>query len=471
MASSDESRLVEMHLMQRCFAGDGRAFQTLTERYYRPVRGFLYKRVQRLDVVEDLAQDTFLEAFREIKLGQQPGCFSSWLFGIAHNISGKWLRRKRPMLFDPAHSPESPVEPDFLAREEQEEQEKRLLALNAELANLPEEIRQVLEMKHSQGRTCEQIAAELGRPTGTIKCLLSRTYKTLRSPVAPGRGGRFMKVLTCAAVEDLLDLFAANECDSHDGKAVRAHVAGCPTCQGKLAEARQLMGLLDLHHRAEPALARLKQRLEAEVPTRPVLLQWRPVVRRLTAVAALLLVLFGLGVMLPTLSDRSTPPRLELALLPQSEWMNPDDPGAAIMGNLRKRGFEAAIDSDPPLPPRVNLVLVLRNPELAPLVVSYDDFDVRLTLHGPGVRREKGHGRGSVPGSMTIPARGERSLVLERLESRDRGETSYLYPLQSGEYTVSVELRVWAWPAGLPDERRRLIVTSRPMKLRLEANR
>jgi RNA polymerase sigma-70 factor, ECF subfamily len=184
--SSGDSRWDETQLVQRCLAGDTGAFQSLTERYYRPVSSFLYKRLQRVDVVEDLAQETFLEAFRSLKTGQRPLHFSSWLFGIAHNVCGKWLRRKRPVLFDPAQPPDLVAsDPEFVALEELEEQQKRLAELDAGLASLPEEIRQLLDMKHKHGRTCEQIAGDLGRPVGTIKSLLSRAYKTLRERLRP----------------------------------------------------------------------------------------------------------------------------------------------------------------------------------------------------------------------------------------------------------------------------------------------
>jgi RNA polymerase sigma-70 factor (ECF subfamily) len=185
-AMSSDSRWDDSLLVQRCLSGDGGAFQSLAERYYRPISSFLYKRLQRIDVVEDLAQETFLEAFRSLKTGQRPLHFSSWLFGIAHNLCGKWLRRKRPVLFDPAEAPEVAAgEPEFAAQEELEEQQKRLAELDAGLTSLPDEVRRVLEMKHKHGRTCDQIAADLGRPSGTIKSLLSRAYKALRDRLRP----------------------------------------------------------------------------------------------------------------------------------------------------------------------------------------------------------------------------------------------------------------------------------------------
>src|SRR5438445_10507366 len=95
----------DAELVEQTLQGVTAAFQQLTLRYYRPIGGFIFKRVGRVDLVEDLVQETFLEAFAALKTGQGPRKFSSWLFGIAHNRCGKWLRRKRPVLFDPHEAP------------------------------------------------------------------------------------------------------------------------------------------------------------------------------------------------------------------------------------------------------------------------------------------------------------------------------------------------------------------------------
>lgn len=178
----------DAELVRRCVGGERAAFNELTVRYYRPVGAFLLKRVGRPDLVEDLAQETFLEAYRSLKEGRPPENFSSWLFGIAVHCCGKWLRRKRPVLFDPADPPELPSAPPAGAEtEEREEQQHRLAALEGGLAGLPPETRALLEMKHRHGKTCEQIAAELGQPVGTVKSQLSRAYKALRERLArPG---------------------------------------------------------------------------------------------------------------------------------------------------------------------------------------------------------------------------------------------------------------------------------------------
>ena len=105
-------------LVRRTMQGDTEAFHQLTVRYYRPVAGFILKRVQRPDMVEDLVQETFLEALQALKAGRGPEKFSSWLFGIAHNRCGKWLRRKRPVLFSPHDAPEIAAAPSEQALRE-----------------------------------------------------------------------------------------------------------------------------------------------------------------------------------------------------------------------------------------------------------------------------------------------------------------------------------------------------------------
>ncbi len=174
-------------LVGRCLKGDAEAFCWVTERYYRPVSAFLLRRVSRTDVVEDLTQETFLEAFRSLRAGRRPERLASWLFGIAHNVSGKWLRRRRPLSFADAGQAEEVAAPALApAAEELEEQQEQLAALEAGLAELPEDARQLLDLKHRQGLTCAAVAERLGKPIGTIKSLLSRTYKILRARLAPG---------------------------------------------------------------------------------------------------------------------------------------------------------------------------------------------------------------------------------------------------------------------------------------------
>jgi RNA polymerase sigma-70 factor (ECF subfamily) len=185
--SESLSQLADAELVALCVDGEAAAFHELSARYYRPVCAFLFKKLQHCDQVEDLAQETFLEAFKALREGRPPQFFPSWLFGIAHNRCGKWFRRKKVSLFPATEPPDVAATAFFSAQEELEEQQKTMAALDRSLADLSDDTRRLLHMKHHQGLTCEQIATILGQPAGTIKSQLSRTYKLLRSRLSgPG---------------------------------------------------------------------------------------------------------------------------------------------------------------------------------------------------------------------------------------------------------------------------------------------
>src|SRR5687768_16556253 len=119
----------ERELVRQAAGGDGGPFERRPVRYSRPAGGFRMRRGGRADVVEDLAQETFLEALRSLKRGRVPDRFSTWLFGIAHNLSGKWLRRQRVLSFggpppEEIAAPEGP--PGLQEVEEQQRLQRRL---------------------------------------------------------------------------------------------------------------------------------------------------------------------------------------------------------------------------------------------------------------------------------------------------------------------------------------------------------
>jgi RNA polymerase sigma-70 factor (ECF subfamily) len=95
------------------------------------------------------------------------------------------------VLFDPEQVPEPAAEPnEQQLLDEIEEQQLLSSLLQEQLQKLPDETRRLLEMKHHEGKTCEQIATATGRPVGTIKSLLARTYKSLRDAMSgSGKAG------------------------------------------------------------------------------------------------------------------------------------------------------------------------------------------------------------------------------------------------------------------------------------------
>lgn len=183
--SHDEpSAPTDAALVFEVIEGDTERFGELVKRYRNLVLSFVAARVAA-EEVEDLAQETFLRAFRVLSSLRDPAAFSSWLLGIANHICVDWHRSRRRVgsldpeaaevtdALPPLRSP--PPRPEAVA----EAEEARRLLLES-LDRLPEAYRITLVLKHMDGLSCPQIAERLGVALGTVTSRLARGYKMLR---------------------------------------------------------------------------------------------------------------------------------------------------------------------------------------------------------------------------------------------------------------------------------------------------
>jgi RNA polymerase sigma-70 factor (ECF subfamily) len=170
--------LTDKELIMNCLDGRRECFDELVARYHRPVYGFILKRVYHTQAVEDLVQETFLQAYKSLKNCAKPEYFSTWLFSIARNHAGKWLRRRQIEEQNP-RAMEQNLEKDL------EEQKSISSAVDNTIGQLPEDTQKLLRLKHWEGKSCDEIAKILNRPIGTVMSQLSRAYKALRSQLGP----------------------------------------------------------------------------------------------------------------------------------------------------------------------------------------------------------------------------------------------------------------------------------------------
>ena len=162
-------------------AGDPNAFGELVRRYQSPVRAFLRK-LTRGDaaLADDLAQETFLRAWRKLETFRAEGRFSTWLFGIAVNEFRSQLRRDRRHLWENPGGQPADTEPatgpslDGLRLDLDE----ALLRLT-----LPERAAILLCCQH--GLTHEEAAKTLRAPLGTVKTNILRGKEKLRRWLQP----------------------------------------------------------------------------------------------------------------------------------------------------------------------------------------------------------------------------------------------------------------------------------------------
>jgi RNA polymerase sigma-70 factor, ECF subfamily len=176
-------------LVERAVGGDRAAFATLVERHHGRIIALLERLCGCADQARDLAQETFISAFRHLSGFRHESRFSTWLHSIACNHAAAAARRRRPTVSLDATSPDGTTripEPaarmaDVAAGLEQAELRSRVTAA---LARLDERYRQVVVLSDMQGSTYEEIAQALGIPIGTVRSRLHRGRLELRSLLA-----------------------------------------------------------------------------------------------------------------------------------------------------------------------------------------------------------------------------------------------------------------------------------------------
>lgn len=178
MANPSDEELV------RAFqAGDFAAFDELTRRWERPIRGAAYRLLGSEEEARDLSQEAFLKAYRALPGFKREAKFSSWLYQIGLNLCRDRLRRRKVRTFvsldalDERWSLLGPRRPSVVDAVQRNEVAK---AVGAALAELSDEEREVVILKEYQDLTFAQIAEVLGVPASTVKTRLYRALGILR---------------------------------------------------------------------------------------------------------------------------------------------------------------------------------------------------------------------------------------------------------------------------------------------------
>lgn len=169
-------------ILARACAGDESAWRILVERYWRRVYALVRSRCGRSDLAEEVTQSVFVTVATKLRDGgyQEEGRFEPWLFLVAMNRLRDEIRRQRRQATptDPASLSGAVQNPaDDPAGEHQDE----LDALRAAVAQLGEQDREIIELRHHAGLSFKQIAAMQGEPIGTLLARHHRALKKLRS--------------------------------------------------------------------------------------------------------------------------------------------------------------------------------------------------------------------------------------------------------------------------------------------------
>src|ERR1700756_1634605 len=188
LAQADVS---DLDLVTRCQAGDTKAFDELVTRHRTRAFSMIYNMVHSEQDACDLAQDSFLKAWKSIKRFRGRSSFYTWIYRIVMNVTIDWLCKKHVKgagaEFDDAIElreidPASKTVPktEALPYETMEREEIRG-RIDKAIAQLSPEQRAVILMKEIEGMQYHEIAEALGCSIGTVMSRLFYARKKLQT--------------------------------------------------------------------------------------------------------------------------------------------------------------------------------------------------------------------------------------------------------------------------------------------------
>ncbi|MXV78909.1 sigma-70 family RNA polymerase sigma factor, partial [Candidatus Poribacteria bacterium] len=175
----------DAQLIQRTLDGDDTAFAELVEKYQKQVHALVWRKIGDFHFAEEITQDTFIKAHQQLRTLKKPQRFVSWLYVIASNLCGTWLRNKniRSQLHEniestvderATYSEYIVTENNHITVETQRNVVKKLLA------QLGESERTVMTLHYFGEMSCAEIGAFLGVSANTVKSRLRRAQQHLQ---------------------------------------------------------------------------------------------------------------------------------------------------------------------------------------------------------------------------------------------------------------------------------------------------
>jgi len=176
-----ENRSDDALLVRQCLDGDNQAFDRLISRNKRQVFSLIYRMIKNPADAEDLAQESFIKAFRNLASYDPSYPFITWLFKIAHNTTIDFLRANKTTILS-LDNEESSIQDECFDQslEESIDSLSDKSMIDKALTTLPPTYREILILRHQQELTYAEIADTLDIPEGTVKIRLFRARNLLK---------------------------------------------------------------------------------------------------------------------------------------------------------------------------------------------------------------------------------------------------------------------------------------------------
>jgi RNA polymerase sigma-70 factor (ECF subfamily) len=183
-------------LIERVKRGDQKAFELLVIKYQRKIERLIARMVRDTDLIQDIAQETFIRAYRALPQFRGESAFYTWLYRIAVNTAKKTLveMKRDPLVTESALVSSS--DDDETSRVENEltdgETPEAVLAskeiastVNAAIEALSEDLRQAITLREIEGLSYEEIAEVMNCPIGTVRSRIFRAREAIAERLRP----------------------------------------------------------------------------------------------------------------------------------------------------------------------------------------------------------------------------------------------------------------------------------------------
>jgi RNA polymerase sigma-70 factor (ECF subfamily) len=182
--------------VERVKQGDVRAFEMLVVKYQRRIERLIGRMVRDVDLVPDIAQETFIRAYRALPQFRAESAFYTWLYRIAVNTAKKALvdmKRDPVMTYtslqgsdDDDETYRGGMEPTDGETPEALLASKEIAAtVNAAIAALSADLRQAITLREIEGLSYEEISDVMNCPIGTVRSRIFRAREAIAERLRP----------------------------------------------------------------------------------------------------------------------------------------------------------------------------------------------------------------------------------------------------------------------------------------------
>lgn len=181
--------------------GDDRAYEMLVIKYQRRIERLVGRMVRDSDIVQDIAQETFIRAWRALRNFRGEAQFYTWLYRIAVNTAKKHLMdmKRDPVITEAAlrgaaseddetsfaDHPLNNRASDGETPESAYAAKEIAAAVNSAMDALPEELRQAITLRELEGLSYEEISEMMDCPIGTVRSRIFRAREAISARIKP----------------------------------------------------------------------------------------------------------------------------------------------------------------------------------------------------------------------------------------------------------------------------------------------